>query len=288
MKPIWIIDKNVTGRLESQVRLEDVAIELGYEVHTSELTLRQYIDDPFQDAFTDISNQEEPVVLYGSHQMVRHIQQKYKFLPGGYGLTENLSAQFYYTNLPRDWMMNNDFIILPWREFTQRKDSLHQIYGGEGDNKTDGIFVRPIAGTKTFAGGVIKWDDWDDEINTLNQLSSVVPETLVLIAGMKDIQAEYRFVIGNKEVITGSQYRWDGKLDIRYDVMPEASKLAEKMAEHSWQPDIAYVADVALTKNGPKIVELNSFCCAGLYACNKYDIVEKISTIAVKDFLGEL
>ena len=91
-------------------------------------------------------------------------------------------------------------------------------------------------------------------------------------------------MIADGKVIAGSEYRWDGKLDIRRDWPQECWDLADQVAKHPWQVDIAYTCDVALTNSGPKIVELNGFSCAGLYACDLNLVVKGVSDAALKDW----
>ena len=65
--------------------------------------------------------------------------------------------------------------------------------------------------------------------------------------------------------------------------------MANTIAKLDWQPDIVYTCDIALLENGDvKVIELNSFSCAGLYACNIEDILIKVSEIALLEYNGEI
>jgi hypothetical protein len=86
------------------------------------------------------------------------------------------------------------------------------------------------------------------------------------------------------EVVTGSEYRWDNVLDVRTDYPQSCWDLANKVAKHSWCPDIAYTCDVCLVDDEPKIVELNSFSSAGLYACDLEKTIDRINKIALKEY----
>lgn len=154
------------------------------------------------------------------------------------------------------------------------------------DHWPDGLFIRPNSGLKTFAGQRVTAADFDDHVSTLEQTSGVMPDTLILVSKLHDIQGEFRFVIADGKVVTGSEYRWDGKLDIRRDWPEECEALARQVAEHEWQVDIAYTCDVALTPDGPRIVELNGFSCAGMYACDLEKVVDAVSAAAWREYHG--
>lgn len=184
------------------------------------------------------------------------------------------------SNLPLDWFMNRDGVFMTWAMFKQRRREF--FYSWDSDR----IFIRPNSGFKTFAGTPIKYGELDDEINSLDQLSSVMDETMIMVAPAQKIQGEFRFVIADGKVIAGSEYRWDGKLDIRRDWTPECEELAQRVASHPWQIDIAYTCDVALLEDSVKLVELNGFSCAGLYACDLDKVVQGVSEAAIREFYG--
>ncbi len=220
------------------------------------------------------------VVLYGTHGYVSKC--KMGFTPGAYGIGQNMNCNFYYPNLPKNSLLNADYIILPFKEVRDNPLRVFDIF------KSDCVFIRPVSGFKTFTGFVITIDNVADELSSSMQLTSVQDETLCLISSAKNIKAEFRFLIVNREVVDGSEYRWDNVLDIRHDWDKDCMDMAWKMANHIWQPDSVYICDVALTENGPKIVELNSLACAGLYAMDKHRVVEYISYHAWQEYHGFL
>lgn len=133
----------------------------------------------------------------------------------------------------------------------------------------------------------MKYGTIDLDIDSLDKLSAVMDETMIMVAPAQNIQGEFRFVVANGRVIAGSEYRWDGKLDIRRDWTPECEELAQRVASHPWQIDIAYTCDVALLEDSVKLVELNGFSCAGLYACDLDKVVQGVSEAAIREFNGD-
>jgi len=203
------------------------------------------------------------------------------YQPGALGVNERTKASCYMSNLPLDWFMNREAVFMTWKMFKARARELFY------DQDTDRLFVRPDSGYKSFAGQVVNYGTLEEDIKTIDQLSGVMDETMIMIAPCHDIKGEFRFVVADGKVVAGSEYRWDGRLDIRRDWTPECEELARKVAEHDWQVDIAYTCDVALLEDSVKLVELNGFSCAGMYACDLNKVIPAVSAAAIKEFFGD-
>lgn len=216
------------------------------------------------------------VISHGSIQFIRQIQRWYtEWCPGAYFVSKTESFSTFAAHYGSD-MLNDEFYMLPYGEFVRR-----------GLKEGERVFIKPNAGFKEFTGKVIAWDNFNEETNSMKQIEIVDPESLIIVAPVKDIKAEFRYVIVNGKVITGSEYRWDNTLDVRVDTLPECDDMAWKVAKHEWQPDYAYVCDIAMTESGPKIIELNAFSSSGLYACDTNKIVKAISDMAWKECNGD-
>ena len=189
------------------------------------------------------------------------------------------------SNLPQEWFLNRFPNFTSW---AMLKWQIENLPGSLPWNAHTGkMFVRPNSGFKTFAGTVLDIGrNLDVDVKTLDQHTSVMPETLVLYSTAFPLEGEFRFVIADKQVIAGSEYRWDGKLDVRRDWPQSCWDLAQKVADHEWQVDIAYTCDVALLDGEPRIVELNSFSSAGLYACDLERVVDGVSRAAAREWAG--
>jgi hypothetical protein len=268
----WIVDSSIAERLVYHRSIVDEIRSQGHKC--IEVSYKVGEDLP-------VIESHGCTILYGSHQFVKAVNPTGRFQPGHLGVNDRTKMSSYMSNLPLDWFMNKDARFMTWAMF---KNYGRAYFENQTEQKS--LFIRPDSGFKTFAGQTIKFDEWDESVKTLDQLSSVMPETLILVAPISQIQGEFRFVIADKQVVAGSEYRWDGKLDIRRDWPEECFTLAEKVASQEWQVDIAYTCDVALTDEGPKIVELNGFSCAGLYACDISKVVEGVSRAAYREWAG--
>lgn len=273
MAPItWILDNQILERLTyGSQTLPDTIRARGHKI----IGVERNSDGsyPIVDACHD-----ECAVLFGSHSFVKAVNADGRFQPGALGVNLRTRASSYMSNLPLDWFLNREGRFMTWAMFKHRAKELFY------EHDTNMMFVRPDSGFKTFAGQRIKFGTIEDDISTLDQTSGVMADTLILINPGIEIQSEFRFVIADKQVIAGSEYRWDGKLDVRRDWPQECWDMAQSVAEHDWQVDIAYTCDVALTNLGPRIVELNGFSCAGLYACDLNKVVDGVSAAAFREW----
>lgn len=269
--------KSVKWGLSTQVfekphfpKLIDALEKSGIEYFNSQFdtAARKYQAVPFD-------CEKDCVVLYGSIQFIRSINKP--FLPGAYGFNENVNTRNYMSHIDKDLFFNHDAIYLPFGQITSSKDLLRILFGEK-------IFIRPDSGYKSFTGFSTTLEELDFEIDSRRQTNAVFPEEFCLIAKHKPILGEYRLVICEKQVITGSQYRWDDKLDIRIDINNECWKFGEKVAKLNWQPDSCFILDVFLSETGPKIGELNSFSCSGLYNCDLEKVVLAVSKAAIKEW----
>jgi hypothetical protein len=296
----WIIDDLLLERHDHVgfPPIDVAAREAGHNV-----IMKKYV--PFSDEllFTDedigVLDHPIPLVTYGCVGFIRQFQ-KHPYVggacPGAYLRHEELkyskAAAMY-----GPYMLNDDFVMLPYGELRRRiiEDNEMGLRPPHYDDHK--MFVRPDVVTKTFAGRVFDFDTEEDDIYALDKYERIDLSELVVIAEPKDIIAEFRHFVVNGVVVAESQYRRDGKLDIRIDVTEENSYVARMIAAKKitimeqkvdWEPDTVYVVDTAETVDGPRIIEFNSASCSGLYACDTRAIVNAVAVQAWKEFTGDL
>jgi hypothetical protein len=208
-------------------------------------------------------------VAYGSHEFCKALQRQHT---GGEYLT-------YVSEMPDVEFLNTPAVATSWQQLRANPQFWQNVMGGTG------LFVRPNVNAKTFTGQCLPYAQWEDRCAGLDQTSSVMPTTTVIVAAQQPILGEFRFVVAGGAVVAGSEYTWEGRLDVRRDWPAECYALAQHVAERGcgWTPDSVYVVDVALTPSGPRVVELNSFCCAGLYACDTLAVARAVGAEALKE-----
>ena len=270
----WLVDEILNERQyeSGYPTIAEAAIELGYNVYKT-----RYIPFSIKPDENIPFKKGDCVVTHGTVQFCRQIDKHLgaNFCPGTY-FNRNVKSFSLFASHFGELMLNDDFYVIPYAEFIRRRLQPNQE-----------VFIKPDSGMKEFTGKLISYENFDDEINSMNQIEIVDPETLCVIATPKRIDAEFRYVIADKTVITGSEYRWDNVLDVRRDTLPICDELAKQVAAMEWQADRVYVCDVAFTEGTAKIVELNAFSSSGMYACNTYAVVEAVSAAALKEYTGE-
>lgn len=214
------------------------------------------------------------IVCYGDIDFIRQVTTRAPFIPGAFCNFHNMKCSTYYAYFGK-YLLNGQYMMMPvgdlltkWEEFCES------------------LFVRPDSGAKPFIGYVVAPNE-KDKIQTLVQ--SVGPETLVVIAPEQKIETEWRFVICDKKVIAGCEYL---PTERSYPITPwiKSSKpplfrLAEEIASQEWQPDLCYTIDIAETDLGEiRLLEINSFSCAGLYCCDMSSVIHHVSEVAGKEW----
>jgi hypothetical protein len=152
------------------------------------------------------------------------------------------------------------------------------------------IFIRPSDGFKSFAGQLLSYDNFEQEFSVLTQsYGGINMDSIVLISGLKNILEEYRFVIVNGKVISGTTY-FDsenvGTLNPHYNKIctdENAIKFVNDVVK-LYQPDKAFTIDVCKSDGEYKLLEIGSFNCASMYG-NDYDkIVNSINELAINEY----
>jgi len=146
----------------------------------------------------------------------------------------------------------------------------------------DTFFIRPAEDRKIFAGQIVSKEKFDVWVtNTLNAhkdgYTTLTPETEVVVSPVKTIYSEWRFFVVDGKIVTGSLYKRYGMLYEQPllhndEVIPYAQAMVDK-----WQPDRAFVIDVALTDEGFKVIEYNCMNSCGFYKSDVGKIVNAIN-----------
>jgi hypothetical protein len=271
----WLIDEILTER-EYETgfpTLVEAIIEAGHNLYrTKYIPFSTHPDTevPFEEGTCTIT--------YGSVQFCKQIEKYYHqfWTPGMYFNQNVKSFVRFALHIGAD-LLNDDYIILPYAEAKRR--FVNQ----------EAMFIKPESGLKEFTGQVVNYKEDFDKLVPYGEIDDT---TLCVCASAKDIKAEFRYVICEGAVVTGSEYRWDDVLDVRADTHPLCDEMARKVAEADWQADKVYVCDVALVEdNGTscaKVIELNAFSSSGLYACDTRKIVKAVSRAALREYLGDV
>lgn len=228
---------------------------------------------------------------YGSLQFCKRIKEEQNHINGPFLPPTTVfcdlnkfSCSYYYPRLSK-YLLNQDHTFLPYGELIDKEEWVFDTFGVD-----DCVFMRPNSGFKEFTGQVYEKKYWKGMIELSN--TNIQPEDLVVISSPKNIDAEYRVVIGpdrykkilcniDASIITLSGSHINGKLEPRVEedcsIAPYIREFINGLlSETLYEPDPFYIIDIASTENGLSVLEVNSMSCSGYYKCDLSKIVGAI------------
>lgn len=277
----WIVDKTLLEGTFSE-KLPQVIKDNGYRLITFSGNPNSYDLMDLPHGWMDEGS--GPVIAYGCHRFIRDSHQM-PWYPGAYpgqgAETHNLYPTIYMVKYPAGAFLNENYVYAPIKQVIRDYEFFYKIFN------TDQLFVKDVEAFKRFSAKVLKREEIADYLSLYADTHHIDDQSLVLIGGIKNIFSEHRFVIVNSKVIAHSTYRYAGITDIRIDVPKEALDFATEMAK-IWSPCACYTMDIAMSDGKPKILELNSFSCAGLYACDLDSVVNEVSKQVREDYFNSV
>lgn len=273
MKPTWLVEGGV---------YPEHALAFTTEVERQGMVCAEVDYQPGKQPPDDILGSpsladDDCVVLWGTLPLMQQIQLRHSWIPGGWCHINNFECSTYYAYFG-PYLLNNYYSILPGVEAIRLQEQLFAEFGPD-----DEVFVRPSGVHKIFAGTVAYKDEFRDAIAP----SRYDPTTLVVIATPKNIGREWRLVVAKDEIVTSSQYRDNGAISVSRGCPDNVSQFASDMLQQvHWRPDNVFMIDVCESNGEPKLLELNSFSCSGLYDCDLATVIREASTIAANEWQG--
>jgi hypothetical protein len=267
MRPVWLIEANVDGLPTEPLQAE---------IRRQGMTARVVKYLPILPVPKEIGGGESLpldacVIFRGTLPLMRCIQAARRWQPGGWCNFRNLACSTYYAYFG-PYLLNREYSLLPCAEALRLTDRLFKRHAIDAR-----VFIRPDSVDKSFTGSLADHGTFTDTIAGM----SLDPTTLVLVATPKKISDEWRLVIGNGAVLTGSQYVAGGVLQPTAACPTEVVDFATAMLQQvDWRPDPMFIMDVCASEDGLRLVELNSFSCSGHYLADLSVVVECASRLA--------
>ena len=175
------------------------------------------------------------------------------------------------------YLLNRAYVMLPFGELDRRKEFLFDVFGRDRR-----IFIRPDSPLKLFTGQVASREKFASDLEYMAWYE-FPPSSIVLVSSPREILAEWRFVVSRGRIVTGCQYKLDGKLDYRPEYDHAALELAQAIANVDYEPDPAWVMDICKTSdNAYHLLEIGGFSFADLYVCDKSKVVAAVSAAAAE------
>jgi len=272
MKKIWIVEKHLFPEYENE--LKDAIISSGESCYMFDDTKHTFnFDKNIKEKFTN----QDWIIFYGSLQRGRQILKETDFLPGIFLTLENYECYKYYSYYG-DNMVNDNYLFLSFNDIIRNKNKIFDFF------KTESIFIRPSNGYKTFTGQLLHKDNFEKELDTLSKsYGGIDVDQLVLLSSYKKICEESRFVVVNKNgsnsIIDGNVYMINNEL-VKHRKVDECALIYANSIIDKYTPDKAFTIDIAKLEDGSyKVLEIGSFCCAGLYNMDIEKVVNGINDL---------
>jgi hypothetical protein len=292
----WLIEKNVFEDNEKQL-VEEIKKQ-GMKVNLIEDSHRE---DIVKHCVNFLYEPQDCVVFYGSLGVGRKLK-KTPWIPGVYLNEKAFECTSYYPVLG-NMLVHSHYIMLPFGDLLRLKDWLFDC----AFLHVDKLFMRPNSGMKQFTGMVVTKEGFEEGVN-LASFYDIDPDMLVLVSNVWALHREWRFVVVDGKVISGSAYRdwsYGENLDISTNdyVLQKSHSIKVECFENTvtqwdtnawnaaqqcadrYNPDRCWTIDVARTTAGTyAILEIGCFSCAGLYGANIEKVVKAVSESAIKEW----
>lgn len=233
---------------------------------------RDWDDDWWSNGRRPRFDHGEIVIFHGSLGNADRIPKELDWRPGAFCATARFHCSAWYESA-KPWLLHDRWALSTVAELVA---SPHEVAGQLASN--DQVFVRPDSPLKPFSGRVCTLTGL-----TLQALDhgfyyedASIP---IVVAPLRRIQREWRFVVADGKVAGGSAYTAETRSAAAGDA-PTA--VAQEIASALAAPEAVYVLDLCESDSGIKLVELNPFSGADLYACDPSSVLHAVSEVARK------
>ena len=269
MRASWILEKDV---------FEENIEEIKKEINNQGMYYHLVNLKDFQSGNYDLFPEYSCVVFYGSLRFMRRLMREKTWIPCGWCNLPNFECSKYYAYWGK-YLFNQDYIMIPLKELIRRKDYIFKNFGV--DNK---IFVRPSSGYKEFDGEVVSLEEFDGSMFSF--VSEESPELLTVVSSSKKIDREWRFVVTEEKVISGSMYKDNDSVEMELSKKgsPEWEYVRMLVGSSEWHPDKIYTMDICESNGEKYLLELNGFSTSGLYDCDIKKVISTASRMAEEEY----
>ena len=98
-------------------------------------------------------------------------------------------------------LLNSNYLMMGLNDVLRNREKIQQQFGGKR------FFIRPSNGYKTFAGQTMSFDNIIQEMDVLmKSYGGIDQSTLIFLSPEQKLIEEYRFIVVDGEVVSGSLY----------------------------------------------------------------------------------
>ncbi len=275
MKPKFVITTDFNE--ESSKPLADAAKASGFNV----LEVTHGDLSPKCDKFSINSDygRNQCIIGYGSIQFIHFVQKNMCWYPGEWCDWEKFKCTT-YLNYWGKYSIQQNYAYLSLGELRIHKERIFEQYGRDGN-----LFVRPDGNNKSINGHVANiktfdkwWFEFDCDRNEIN--------SLVMVSQPSKLKDEWRIIVSDKKVLTGSMYRKNGEAKYEDGCPREVKQFVCEVADsRKFSPAPIFCMDICSTESGDlRLLEIGSINCAGLYDSDLSLLVNEMARIGLRDF----
>jgi hypothetical protein len=214
------------------------------------------------------------VIFHGSLGNAERIRATIPWHPGAYCASDAFHCSAWYPRAAA-WLLHRDWRVLPANVLAADPACALAPLGNPA-----AVFVRPDSPLKPFAGRVLPAGGL-----TLPALDHGFyyddPALPVVVAPVRSVGREWRYVVVESRVVAGSAYASDGRTALPDEPGGEPWAFASEVAQHLAAPEAVYVMDVCEADGRLWLLELNPFSGADLYACGCPEVVEAVGAYSL-------
>lgn len=154
------------------------------------------------------------------------------------------------------WLLNRVAECWPLVELAWNQEAIWSRFADNAGR----VFLRPDDGFKSFTGSLVA-DEQFGEWYAARQAFYLPGNTPIIAAKPVKIHAEYRCFLCDGRVIAASRYQPTISPDVGSDVVA----WIEEAHRQSGEPLRIYAADIAMTEDGFRVVEIGCVPCLDFY-----------------------
>lgn len=272
----WLVDGDMFHGYRDQ--LVAAIHKQGHEVKLIRAPSPPFRWDDIGCSYRETFPKDACVVAHGDIELVTRIHHERRWTPGAFATVENFFCSSYACWYGQ-YLLNREYFMLPFGELERCKDQLFDAFG-----RDDRIFIRPDSPLKLFTGQLARRDTFSADLEFM-AFYEFPPSSLVVVSTPKDVAKEWRFIVANRKIMAGCQYRNGADLDYQPSYDNNAYELAKSIASIDYEPDPVWVMDICRTSDGGyHLLEIGGFSFADLYACDMNAVVAGVSAAALAEW----
>jgi ATP-grasp domain, R2K clade family 3 len=258
----WVLEREVFN--DNHDRLAEAAKTVGHKVISW--------DDFWWENGKWPTLEGQCTVFHGSLGNAHRIASELPWRPGSFCNTSAFACHAWYEGA-KNYLLHKRWVYSTVAELIVSPEAVLK-----GIGLPNSFFVRPDSPLKPFSGRVIKQEELSFE--ALDYGFYYDDKNLpIVITPVSDVGVEWRFVIAGTKVVASSNYEASNRSETDCECPTEVFEFANEFVNNIIPPDSVYVFDLCKNKEDIRLVEMNPFSGADLYACNRENIVSAIEAI---------